>query len=124
MLAVFNVFYNSVKSVSEVREWAFLTDHEKRHKLFGDTYDFYTFINKNSQENANILFMPKDEMSFYLARYYLYPRLITRVTNEEQVAKFSQTGTYTHVATFVPLQVDTIIPKSSKDSEGFLYRLP
>ena len=39
-LAFLFVFYNASKAVSEFKEWTFLSDTEKRQKLFGELYKF------------------------------------------------------------------------------------
>src|SRR5882724_6103981 len=91
--ACFNVVYNSVKTISEVKEWTPLSDTQKRHKIFGDLYDFLILVKTYTKNDDHILIYAKDGekyQTYFLSIYYLYPRRITStVDNNEfiQVAK-------------------------------------
>lgn len=85
ILAIGSVGYNAVNTVSEVKNWYFLTDTQKREKLFGDLYTFFTFIDKNTPEDASILLKSFDVRTFFLGRYYLYPKKITVVESSKDI---------------------------------------
>ncbi len=73
-LATFNVFYNSIKTVYEIKDWYPLSENQKLEKIFGPTYEFSAFVNDNTPENSKISFYSQEGMPFFYARYYLYPR--------------------------------------------------
>lgn len=120
--AILNVFYNIGKTIPEIKEWIFLSDDAKRQKLFGDIYAFYVFVNNHSEKNAKILFFPKDEMSFYLARYYLYPRIITRVDDEKKLQQLASMKTYSYIVSSKEITVHTYILVKQFGSEGYFYK--
>lgn len=97
IIAIFNVCYNTVKAVSEVKQWAFLTDQEKRYEIFGDPYNFCLFINKNTPKNAHVLFFSGDLMQYYLARYYVYPRIIINTNSKSGLKNLAKTGKFTYI---------------------------
>jgi hypothetical protein len=100
IMSVFNVFYNLLKSVSEVKIWFPLTDYEKRKMIFGDFYPFLSFVSANSAKNSNMLIYSKDVKSFYLSIYYLYPRAITIVDNKNDLNSKLSNGEFKYVAIY------------------------
>src|SRR6266511_6096361 len=74
--ASFSVFYNIYKMRSEIKEWGYLSDSQKRQKIFGDSYNFCHFIQEHTNTQSKIFIFSKDGMTLLYCRYYLYPRLI------------------------------------------------
>lgn len=99
LLAGFRTVYNLFKVFTEEVSWIQLSDYEKRKKLFGDIYDFFTVINSKTEKDAEILFLTTDIRMHYLSKYYLYPRRITvvRIDKEQQF----DANKYEYIAVFV-----------------------
>jgi hypothetical protein len=95
-----NVVYNMVKSVSEVKEWAFLSDSQRRQKAFGAAYDFTQVIAVHTPQNATILLYTTDTLLPLLSRYYLYPRVITMVNNKKQLDSLSRSMKFDYLAVY------------------------
>lgn len=123
LIAIGNVGYNTIKTYSEIREWYFLTDTQKRYKLFGDLYTFFIFLDKNTPPKASLLIVSKDVRTFYLGRYYLYPKKITVVSLPKDI-KMQASPQY--IASFgspVKLQNYSLIKTCGmKEQKGYLYR--
>jgi len=98
-MSVFNVFYNSVKSISEIKNWAFLSDYQKREKIFGDLFVFIDLINKNTKNKSEILIIAKDEMPFYLSRYFLFPKKVYR-QDSLNIAQIDKEKKYQYIAVY------------------------
>ena len=99
-LSSLDVVYNSLKTVSEAKYWLPLSDSQKRHEIFGDTYDFINFIKNNSSEHASVLIYSNNDMVYYLGRYYLYPREIKAAQNTQQFNLLQQSKKFDYVALF------------------------
>ena len=99
-LAIFGIFYNTGKTVTEVKAWAFLSDNEKREKIFGDLNNYFIFIGNNTQKNVQILIYANDVKTFYLSKYYLYPRIVYGTDNKQEFLQKVQTGNYPYVASY------------------------
>lgn len=100
LIATLNVFYNAGKTVFEVKEWAFLSETEKRYKLFGDLHNFFIFIGNNTEIHDQILIYSKDIKTFYLSKYYLYPRVIYSTDNVKEFMKLANNNDYKYIAVF------------------------
>lgn len=87
LLSVSDVFYNSVKSISEVKSWAFLSDSQKKQMIFGDLYNFLIFIGNHTQKTDHILIFSKDVRTFFYGAYTLYPRIISVADNNHDFTK-------------------------------------
>ena len=96
----FNVFFNSFKSISEIREWVPLSDYEKREKIFGELYPFLNFVEKNTLPESNILIFSSDIKTHYLAIYYLYPRITYDTYSEKELNDLTKKRKYTYIALF------------------------
>ncbi len=124
-IAIFNIFYNTVRSISEVREWAFLSDSAKRQKAFGDQYDFIIFVNSHTVNNTHILFFSKDDMTYLLSRYYLYPRIVKSTNDKNLFMKLTKSGSYNYLAiydnSFTLTDYQQIASYSSKTTKNFAY---
>ena len=130
IIAVFNVGYNFLKTFSEVREWGYLSDAEKRHKIFGNNHEFFTLIKEHSPNNTKILIFSQDDMARFLSIYYLYPRRVTTTTDKEVFLKNIEKKTYPYIAsynfTFDTRDYEKIASFSSKTTidYGVVYQLP
>ena len=100
VFSVFNTLFNTAKSYSEVKEWAYLSDTQKRHKIFGNIYDFCIFLNENTPKDAEILVYSNDVKTYYLCLYYLYPRSLYVADDKKQFNDFVQKKRYKYIATF------------------------
>ncbi len=74
ILSILTLPYNALNTVLDIKSWFFLTDNQKREKIFGDTYDYIYFINSKTPKNSNIYIFSKDGKIGLIARYFLYPR--------------------------------------------------
>ena len=95
-ISFFNVFYNLNKTIVEVKEWAYLTNQQKRQKNFGDLYTVAMLIEKNTMKKSQILLVGKEKMPYYFTRYYLYPRRIYPTTAKE-LAKTNKQKKYQYI---------------------------
>lgn len=103
VIAFFNVFFNMVKSCSEIKEWGFLSDNEKRHKIFGDLHDFLVLIRQNTKKDDHILIFSKDGEEYqtlFLSLYYLYPRIITTTIDGKEFTNMIKTKKYKYIAAY------------------------
>ncbi len=129
ILAFFNVFYNSWKTISEVREWAPLSDSQKRHKLFGDLYDFFVLIKNHTGTKDHVLIFSNDGRTHFLSIYYLYPRIIESTNDDKRFIELFRSKKFTYIASFdnPALSKDyiQIASYSSKTSAnyGSIYKL-
>ena len=129
IISFFNIFYNGVKSFSEMQEWGTLTDSEKRHKLFGSVYDFIMLIQNHTSKNDRILIYSKDIKTHYLSIYYLYPRVVTTTNDKQMFLQLIKTKKFVHIASYgSPITADNyekVASLSAKvsDKYGFLYKL-
>lgn len=121
-LSIFYVLYNSVKAFSEIKNWIFLTDFEKKQEIFGDIYLFLVFVGNNTENNSNILIYSQDVKTFYLGAYYLYPRLIAVVDNKKDFNLRVNSGNFKYAAVFnsgiKPEKYKSVI----SDSLGSIYK--
>lgn len=84
LISILRTIYNVSKIYVEEKNWIILTDEEKRSKFFGNVYNFIKFIELNTDKNTNIVFLSPGGKTYYLSRYYLYPRKITYVKNPKE----------------------------------------
>lgn len=83
--AFLRTIYNFSKLFMEEQRWYALSDEKKKAKLFGDLHYFFRFIERNTDRKANIIFLSPGGKSYYLARYYLYPRYLLYVKREKDL---------------------------------------
>lgn len=128
-LAFFSLVYNLGKTYFEIKEWASLSDSEKRYKIFGDVYDFNIFLNNNTNKNAYILLYSQDTIAYYLGRYLIYPKKIVNKTNKNEFLNLVKKKSYTYVATYntdVPfegyIKVASFSSKTLKNFGGLYKR--
>jgi hypothetical protein len=123
LLAVFDVFYNSVKSVSEFKTWFFLSDVQKKQMIFGDLYDFLIFIGDYTQKSDHILIYSKDVRTFFYGAYTLYPRIISVADNNPDFTKLIGKTKFDYVVLYDDKQnfngYQLIASYSSKISKDF-----
>lgn len=128
LLAFFNVIYNAINTISEVRIWVPLSDDQKREKIFGESYDFSVFINANTTKDANILLYSDEGMPYFYSRYYSYPRHIYWYQNKDEYVRSKYPKKFDYVAVYnmnIPLEgykkVATFSVKNSRVI-GSLYK--
>jgi hypothetical protein len=119
--------YNVIKTSSEIKEWTPLTESQKRIKIFGNVYTFIRMINDHTKNNAHLLLYAKDDMTYYLTRYYLYPRIIIRANNEKEFLSLMKNNKFEYIAFYdanYPLKsykkIASFSAVNTKDF-GFLY---
>jgi len=84
VISIIRVANNVLRIYTQERQWIFLTDDQKREKLFGEPFDFLTLIANKTPSTAKIAtFLPKPDIepgSFYLSQYFLYPRNVQSIS--------------------------------------------
>jgi hypothetical protein len=103
VLAIFNIAYNSIKTVPEFNEWAPLSDTQKRQKIYGDFYTFLLLVKNNTQSNDEIFIYNNDSdkwKTFFQSVYYLYPRKITSTIDAIEFKKQITSKRFIYVAAF------------------------
>ncbi len=128
VLAFFSISYNSVKSISEYKEWGTISDTQKRQKIFGDLYDFYLLIDSHTEKNAHILLYASDMMPYFVERYYLYPKIITFTSDTSELTKFIESRKFKYIALYdADIQTTDYIKIGSLPStnkhKGILYKI-
>lgn len=76
LLAITRSLLNISKLYTEERHWISLNDEQMREKQFGEKYNFLTFVKSVIPPHSNILLFTTDGMTYYLARYFLYPTTV------------------------------------------------
>lgn len=117
VFAFLNVFYNSNKLFSEIREWGFLSDAEKRHKLFGDYHDFFTLIKDHTKGEDTIFVFAnggEEYHTYFLSIYYLYPRKIVTTIDKEKFSEIIKAKKYSYIAAYnYSIQTDAYVKTAS-----------
>jgi len=98
IISFFDVGYNFVKLFSESMHWLPLSEFQKGHEVYGNVYDFIVFIGKHTDIKSSILIYSKDDKSYFLGRYYLYPREIRLVLNKNQINQILDKSNFKYVA--------------------------
>lgn len=127
-LAISSVGYNILNTTYEIKNWYFLTDTQKRQKIFGDLYDFLIFAKNESYNPPKILVFSKDVRTHYFGMYMLYPTKIIDTNDEKKFLKMVKTKEFIYVATYSKTldsntyrQVATFSSKTTK-TFGILYK--
>ena len=129
IFALMSIFYNAQKTVTEVKEWVNLTDHQKRYKIFGDLYIFFLQVNTYTEPNAKILIHSNDGMTSGIGRYYIYPRVLTWPRREDEFKKLVATKNYPYLFSYNGIMTinhyEQIASFSSKTTGnyGILYKI-
>jgi len=100
-IACFNVLYNLQKTYTEFKEWAFLSDSEKRHKIFGNLYDFQMLIRQNTRPNDRILIFHnggEQYQIYFFSIYNLYPRRIRTTISKKEFRELLNNKQFPYVA--------------------------
>ncbi len=92
--------YNITKLYSEEASWVVLGDTDKRVRIFGDLYRVVSYISANTNQNSNLLFLSPGGKTYYLSRYYLYPRKITYVKNTSEMRRNLEAGMFDYLVVF------------------------
>ena len=99
-IALVRTVNNFSKIYTEEGSWIGLSDFEKRKRLYGDIFVFFTFINANTQSRAKILFLTTDGRAYYLSKYYLYPRIVTVIRIDKKIPEYNLQQ-YDYIAVFI-----------------------
>lgn len=99
VVAIGSVGYNSINTVFEIKNWYFLTDTQKREKIFGDLYTFLIFTKNHSDNAEKILIFSKDVRTQYFGMYTLYPIKITSTSSKQKLMTLAQTKQFLYIAT-------------------------
>lgn len=138
IIATGRTFYNFTKVLSEEKDWIFLTDTQKREKIFGDLNSFFTFVQKHTPLKSKIIFLSPGGKTYYLGRYYLYPREIAYAKDVNEALSLTKTNKYTYLLLYrttdvtlnenysenwQTVQFDEIYRYTTKNTTGVLYKL-
>lgn len=76
---------------AEESKTIFASDDAKRKIQFGEVYDSIEFIGKATDSNSKVAVVSTNGEYFYLARYYLFPRIVVwiRKTDNIEFQEFS-----------------------------------
>ncbi len=96
----FTIFFNAIKTLTEEKQWLFLSSEQKKEKIFGDIYLFFAFINKNTPAHTNIILYPHTEELFYFGIYNLYPKKIATARDYSELTSLSKETQYEYIATY------------------------
>lgn len=99
-LAFTRTLYNFSKLYTEEASWVVLSDTDKRVRIFGDLYRVVSYVSAHTHPHANLLFLSPGGKTYYLSRYYLYPRNITYVRNPTEMRVALAKGTYNYLVVF------------------------
>jgi len=100
ILAFTFVTYNLAKTFFEIKNWAGMTTLQKNQKIFGDPYNFVSFIDKKTSNDGRILIYAKGGITFPIDRYYLYPKLINTIKDEKTLSALIKEQEYKYVVTY------------------------
>ena len=98
--------YNLSKVYTEERAWIFLSDEEKRNKIFGDLHIFFRFVQKNTKEGSRILFLSPGGKTYYVGLYYLYPTKITYVKNSMEARGLMEKNKFDYLLVYQTQELD------------------
>lgn len=83
LLSLARMGNNILRIFTEEAVFIHLSDSQKKEKIFGDAYNFWSLIERNTLPSSKIaVFMPDPTMepgAFYFSIYNLYPRRITYI---------------------------------------------
>lgn len=87
VLSVLRTGFNFSKIFTEEIFILNLSDDDKKKLQFGDLHRFYGFIERNIPNNSSSIFLAPGGQSYFLARYYLYPRRLYYAKSPREVDK-------------------------------------
>ncbi len=105
-IATLRTFYNISKLYTEERKWLALSDDQQRVALFGDIYRAIKIIQEKTPGSAQILSLSPGGKTFFLSRYYLYPRKITYIKSTSEVAMAIKKNTFDYLVVFQTSEKD------------------
>lgn len=100
LLAIVRSFYNFSKIYSEERSWIFLSDSEKRTRLFGDLYSVAVDVDSKTPVSSRILLLAPGGKTFFLSRYYLYPRRLVYVRSVKEMQEELKKNSFDYLVMF------------------------
>lgn len=99
-------FYNVSKIFTEEIAWIILSDEQRREKLFGDLHNLFRFVEKQTPEGSNIIFLAPGGKAYFLGRYYLYPRKLKWVKSPKSVDSILSLGGYNYILMYQAIDPD------------------
>jgi hypothetical protein len=138
VLAVGRSVFNVARIATEDVAWIGLTTEEKRAKLFGDLHYLLRTIENSTEHDADIIFLSPGGKSYFLARYYLYPRRIAYIQEQKDITKYVNSGMYEYVLQYKTTNTELNEHTSEKwdrlpftlvreyvspDGKAFLYKI-
>jgi len=100
VLSFTRTIYNFSKVYTEEMSWISLDDSEKRVRLFGDLYRVVSFISGKTSLSSNILLLAPGGKTFYVSRYYLYPRRITYARSLKEMETAIRKDSFDYLVVF------------------------
>lgn len=109
-LSLVRTVFNLSKVYNE-KELIFASDDTKRYEIFGELHSFLTFVGNNTPKNSEIEFIITnkdiDNRFYYLSYYYLYPRKMNFVSeNQEIVLKNTYVITFGFISDNKAIKID------------------
>lgn len=87
-LNLVRMFNNVIKIYTEELSWITLSDNQKREKIFGEKFTFWSYVKRNTDKTSSIaVYMPDPNTepgAYYFSLYILYPRKIIFLTNVDR----------------------------------------
>lgn len=124
VFALISIGYNTIKIGTEYRQWGNLTDTEKRQKIFGSIYTFLFFIHANTEKSSKILVYSQDIKTYYLSKYYLYPRIVTTTADKNKITSLIKSGKFSYLALYnTTHEQNNYYTLLKKNKFGSLYKL-
>lgn len=121
-----SVLCNLLNIPREYRVWGGLSDRQKRQKIFGSVYDFAIFI-KDNTKGEDVLLFSKNDMAYFLSRYYLYPQNIYWNQDEKKLLDLAKSMKFRYVVSYDDRlkikgyqKINSFSSQKSKDY-GYLY---
>lgn len=119
-LSIFRTFYNLSKVFTEEKNWIFLSDEQKRERIFKDLHKIFRIVEEKTDKNSNIIFFSKDKKEYYLGRYYLYPRRLYYIDSINKIDNLQNKSKYNYIFIYKDSRNGTsLLPK-----DRFLKYIP
>ncbi len=97
ILSIARLGNNFIKIYTEERQWIFLTDEQKREKIFGEIYSYISFIQNNTSNKSSIISFNADAKTYYLGRYFLYPKKFISYAKQSDFVNNINSNIYDYV---------------------------
>jgi hypothetical protein len=113
LVSILRTFYNIARLFPEIKEWMFLSEDQKRIKMFGDNYSFVQFIKENLEQGSSVaIYTPDSTISrqlHLLSTYYLYPGKILFLHNLNNLEKTINNKITNNVAIYYSVNAESAL---------------